>query len=117
MTPQDLRNEGVIDLGHVEGTAALYVRTRAGLHLQHVERVPTRRLDAWGVQRVLERYYDGEGLNAIADSLGVHVRLLRADLEAIGCSPTKREIAQRARTGPRNQRAGVATIVTDGDAP
>jgi hypothetical protein len=85
ISPSSLRAEGILEIGCVQGTSVLFVRTRVKLHLLHTTWLPDRRLDDYAVSLAVT-WIEGHGLPSyeVADNLGVSDATLRNALVAAG---------------------------------
>lgn len=85
ITPSALCAEGILEIGCVQETSVLYVRTRVKLHLLHTTWLPDRRLDAYAVDMAVT-WIEGHGLPSceVADNLGVSEATLRNALTSAG---------------------------------
>ena len=85
VSPAELRAEGVRELGCVAGSCMLFVQTDRALHLFHPDAVPDRKLDAYGVARVVQLLERGVTIYEIARMLGYSDhRMIVRDLAATG---------------------------------
>src|SRR4029077_15753602 len=81
ISPMELRAEGVVELGRVG--SALFVLTEERLHVFHVSGIPPRKLDAWGIERALDRLRQGQVfISELSCELDIDERYLREDLYA-----------------------------------
>ncbi len=71
VTASQMREEGAFEVGGVPGTSVLFVRTGRGLRLFHVDRVPDRELDAYGIANAISRLETGFSAVAVARQLGI----------------------------------------------
>lgn len=99
VSPSDLRAEGVVDLGGVTDTSVLFVRTKVSVHLFHAELMPPRKLDAWGISKVIERLEGGDELRTLSRDIGIEPGTLAEDLALHGWKSSSR----RSR-GQQNRR-------------
>jgi len=82
MTPSELRDEGVFEVGRVLGV--LFVVTEERVLLCHVHAMPARKLDAYGADVAIARLQMGEPLRDLAAKLGVTEDNLRSATRARG---------------------------------
>ncbi len=82
MTPADLRNEGVFEVGCVLGV--LFVVTEERVFLCHVQAIPARRLDTYGAFVAIALMESGTPLRELACGLGVTEDDLRSATRARG---------------------------------
>ncbi len=96
ISPKALRAEGVLELGRVGAT--LFVLTKKRLHLFHAAGLPSRKLDAWGIERALHMLRGGQVFIAeLANQLGIREEHLREDLYTAGADPSL--LIQRRKKG------------------
>lgn len=84
VSPTQLRHEGVEEIGRVDSTALLYVRTKRGIHLLHIELIAERKLDAYGHQRMFDMLDGGMPITKVSAYLGISQKAISRELVAIG---------------------------------
>lgn len=84
MTPADLRDEGVFEVGRVHGTTILFVVTEERVLLCPVALLPARRVCVYLADVAIARMEAGDGLRDLAYGLGVTEDDLRSATRARG---------------------------------
>lgn len=116
ISPCQLRQEGVIEIGAVPNTSIVFVLTEEGLHLFHTVSIPDRIFDAYAVAMIITRFEAGSSLTKIANDLGVDPDHVFATLRKVGYVLKSRldgleragAIARCAARRRERQRAGEA---------
>lgn len=98
ISPGQLRDEGVIDIGRARGTAVCFVRTARGLHLFHAKLLPDRALDSYAISLAVNWLELGHSADWVASNFDVNATHLTAELERAGY--------QRISIQDGKQRAG-----------
>jgi hypothetical protein len=98
--PEQIRAEGVLDIGAAEGTSVLFVLTRKRLHLLHTTWIPDRCIDAYAIKLAVHWLEDGMSGCKAAENLGIGEATLRKALADAGYAHLN---AERLRA-PRVQR-------------
>lgn len=103
MTYAELRAEGVIEVGRVDGL--VFARTRRRVVLAHINTLDDRELEPRALERAIRMFESGYNEFEVSAALGVNHNNLRAQLRAIGYerqsleSPGPRRGAQARRGG------------------
>lgn len=78
MTPAELRDEGVFEVGRPPGTSVLFVVTEERVMLCHADSLPTRMPTDYLADVAIAALHSGASMRELANGLGVTEDELRA---------------------------------------